>query len=124
MLLKSGSMFRRPELSCLSCHALMGAGTLLHLHCSSWLLSGRTIAAGPWADVVTHERCSGWISYPRTESTAYAAGFDLAAAVQLQCRHPIWGEYASALLQAGVKHPKVGDVWQCAFGTRRGELHL
>ena len=62
------------------------------------------------ADAGAHVCCSGWISYPRTESTAYAAGFDLAAAVRLQGRHPIWGEYASALLQAGVKHPKVGGV--------------
>lgn len=50
---------------------------------------------------------SGYLSYPRTESSAYPANFDLEAALRSQARHPVWGEYAAAVLAARPALPKV-----------------
>ncbi|GBF93668.1 DNA topoisomerase [Raphidocelis subcapitata] len=51
---------------------------------------------------------SGYLSYPRTESTAYPPNFDMGGALGEQARHPVWGEYASAVLAAGAALPKGG----------------
>eukprot|EP00879_Flechtneria_rotunda_P020115 GHRR01021155.1.p1 GENE.GHRR01021155.1~~GHRR01021155.1.p1 ORF type:complete len:503 (+),score=166.27 GHRR01021155.1:71-1579(+) len=51
---------------------------------------------------------SGYLSYPRTESSAYPPNFDITGTLSSQTRHPIWGEYAAALLSQGVSRPKGG----------------
>ena len=50
---------------------------------------------------------AGLLSYPRTESSAYPKGFDFRAILRDHQRNPIWGEYVSALVSAGINEPKV-----------------
>lgn len=50
---------------------------------------------------------SGYLSYPRTESSAYPPNFDLRGALASQARHPVWGEYTSAIMAANPQLPKV-----------------
>lgn len=51
---------------------------------------------------------SGYLSYPRTESSAYPPNFDIKTPLSAQAQHPIWGQYASSLLQQGVSRPRGG----------------
>ncbi|KAL1507735.1 hypothetical protein AB1Y20_007348 [Prymnesium parvum] len=51
---------------------------------------------------------SGAVSYPRTESTAYPASFDLREAVSEQSRDPRWGAYAQELLRGELHKPRGG----------------
>jgi DNA topoisomerase-3 len=51
----------------------------------------------------------GYISYPRTETSAYPSCFDFQDTLQAQARHPIWGDYASHLLKGGF-HKSTGGV--------------
>ncbi|CAK0787024.1 hypothetical protein CVIRNUC_010240 [Coccomyxa viridis] len=41
---------------------------------------------------------SGYLSYPRTESSAYPPGFDFQEVLDEMRRHPIWGDYAQHLM--------------------------
>lgn len=50
---------------------------------------------------------SGYLSYPRTESTAYPQGFDLQGTVRQMASHPTFGQYANDLLK-DLKKPKGG----------------
>jgi len=51
----------------------------------------------------------GYLSYPRTESSAYPPNSDLTATCALLQRHPLYGEYAQSLLAKGaVNIPAVG----------------
>ena len=56
---------------------------------------------------------SGYLSYPRTESTAYPSGFDFDEVLAAQRRHPIWGEYTSAIMANGFTAPKVHGALSC-----------
>nr|CCC95488.1 unnamed protein product [Trypanosoma congolense IL3000] len=51
---------------------------------------------------------AGYISYPRTESTAYPASFDLRGALATQERHPLWGDHVQGLLKGRHTRPKAG----------------
>ena len=53
----------------------------------------------------------GYISYPRTETTRYPSDFDFRSILSGLSRHNEFGEYASSILKAGVKSPRLGCVW-------------
>ncbi len=51
---------------------------------------------------------SGYISYPRTESTAYPVHMNLEKAVEELSENPLWGGHAKQLLRDGLHKPKAG----------------
>ena len=56
-----------------------------------------------------HLYTSGYISYPRTETSAYPPTFDLHAVLMEQANHPAWGRAAQYLLQSGrIDRPEGG----------------
>jgi DNA topoisomerase-3 len=56
-----------------------------------------------------HLYLSGFISYPRTESTSYPASFDFAEVLHQQKSHSVWGQHARMLLEDGFAAPKKGQ---------------
>ncbi|CAN0870597.1 DNA topoisomerase 3-beta [Linum grandiflorum] len=50
----------------------------------------------------------GFISYPRTESTAYPSSFDFRSTLGELVRNPTLGEYTRSLLSEGYQKPKSG----------------
>jgi DNA topoisomerase III len=81
----------------------MNTVTLLKL-CSSML------AIGPQAAMraAEHLYLSGYLSYPRTESTAYPHSFDVRGTLSIVRSHPHLGEFADELLREGHNHAKAG----------------
>eukprot|EP00111_Clytia_hemisphaerica_P010804 TCONS_00031598-protein len=56
-----------------------------------------------------HLYTSGYISYPRTETSAYPPSFDLYGALEEQANHPNWGRVVSYLLDSGrINRPQTG----------------
>jgi hypothetical protein len=47
---------------------------------------------------------SGYISYPRTETSKYGEGFDFKALITLQKDDPTWGAYATKYLFSTLTH--------------------
>ncbi|CAD6196685.1 unnamed protein product [Caenorhabditis auriculariae] len=58
--------------------------------------------------IAEHLYTQGFISYPRTETTAYPPSFDLIGPLKLQTSDRKWGEIASQVLADGIKKPKSG----------------
>ncbi|CAI5441973.1 unnamed protein product [Caenorhabditis angaria] len=50
----------------------------------------------------------GYISYPRTETTAYPSSFDLVGTLRTQQSNRKWGDVVEQVLADGVKKPKSG----------------
>lgn len=67
-------------------------------------LVSQVLGIGPHAAMQAAERLylMGYLSYPRTESTAYPKSFDFRAVVEEHCHSPSWGAYAAALLDKGL----------------------
>ena len=63
----------------------------------------KALGIGPHAALQTAESLylSGYLSYPRTESSAYPKSFDIAATLRQQSGDSRWGAYVRGLLQEG-----------------------
>ncbi len=73
-------------------------------------LASKNLGIGPHAAMRAAEYLylSGYISYPRTESTAYPKSFDIRDALRTQRDHPDWGNYCQQLLNDGYTTPRAG----------------
>lgn len=73
-------------------------------------MASRGLGMGPKhaMDVAERLYTSGYISYPRTESTGYPPGSDLHSLLRAQAEHPHWGEYVERLLDEGPNRPRNG----------------
>ena len=63
----------------------------------------KALGIGPHAAMQTAERLylSGYLSYPRTESSSYPKSFDVKGALQAQSQDSRWGGYVRNLLMEG-----------------------
>ncbi|PAV87722.1 hypothetical protein WR25_03759 [Diploscapter pachys] len=59
--------------------------------------------------VAEHLYVSGYISYPRTETTSYPPNFDLVGTLRMQANDSKWGHIARNILEQGVQKPKKGE---------------
>ncbi|OVA12979.1 DNA topoisomerase [Macleaya cordata] len=73
-------------------------------------VASSALGFGPQMAMQLAERLytQGFISYPRTESTAYPASFDFKSTLGAQLHNPTWGDYIRALLADGFHKPKSG----------------
>ncbi|PIO60659.1 DNA topoisomerase, partial [Teladorsagia circumcincta] len=51
----------------------------------------------------------GFISYPRTETTAYPPNFDLLGTLKQQANNSKWGDVVKKVLSEGIRKPKGGE---------------
>eukprot|EP00577_Skeletonema_sp_RCC1716_P004887 CAMPEP_0113381834 /NCGR_PEP_ID=MMETSP0013_2-20120614/5519_1 /TAXON_ID=2843 ORGANISM="Skeletonema costatum, Strain 1716" /NCGR_SAMPLE_ID=MMETSP0013_2 /ASSEMBLY_ACC=CAM_ASM_000158 /LENGTH=1160 /DNA_ID=CAMNT_0000264299 /DNA_START=12 /DNA_END=3495 /DNA_ORIENTATION=- /assembly_acc=CAM_ASM_000158 len=70
----------------------------------------KALGIGPHSALQMAERLylSGYLSYPRTESTRYPKSFDIASTLQDQLQDNRWGSYVRDLLRDGVNVAKGG----------------
>jgi DNA topoisomerase-3 len=70
----------------------------------------KALGIGPHSAMQTAERLylSGYLSYPRTESTAYPKSFDIRGTLQSQSYDSRWGTYVTELLKDGKMKSKGG----------------
>jgi DNA topoisomerase-3 len=63
----------------------------------------KALGIGPHAAMQTAERLylNGYLSYPRTESSAYPKSFDIKGTLQMQTNDNRWGGYVRDLLRGG-----------------------
>ncbi|VDD75726.1 unnamed protein product [Mesocestoides corti] len=73
-------------------------------------VASSSLGIGPHATMAIAERLytSGFINYPRTESTAYPPSFDLKDLLRQHANHPKWGDVVSGLLKSGYTQPRAG----------------
>ncbi|XP_020684389.1 DNA topoisomerase 3-beta isoform X2 [Dendrobium catenatum] len=74
-------------------------------------VASSALALGPHVAMQLAERLytQGFISYPRTESTAYPASFDFRNVLGAQQNNPIWGNHIRSLLTDGFHKPRMGS---------------
>lgn len=78
----------------------------------------KALGIGPQHALHAAERLylSGYLSYPRTESTAYPKSFDINGTLQAQASDSRWGSYVRELLQDGPTQSKRGGkTWNFRF---------
>jgi len=75
-------------------------------------LASKQLGMGPHETMQVAERLytSGYISYPRTETSKYPAGFDTRPVLQEQSRHGYWGDTVREVLASGVGKAKSSGV--------------
>ncbi|XP_024635697.1 DNA topoisomerase 3-beta isoform X3 [Medicago truncatula] len=73
-------------------------------------VASSALGFGPQMAMQLAERLytQGFISYPRTESTAYPPSFDFRSALSAQRNNPTWGNYVEGLLASGYQKPRSG----------------
>eukprot|EP00607_Mallomonas_marina_P006656 CAMPEP_0182435572 /NCGR_PEP_ID=MMETSP1167-20130531/76539_1 /TAXON_ID=2988 /ORGANISM="Mallomonas Sp, Strain CCMP3275" /LENGTH=790 /DNA_ID=CAMNT_0024626779 /DNA_START=237 /DNA_END=2606 /DNA_ORIENTATION=+ len=73
-------------------------------------IASKSLGIGPQSAMraAEHLYLSGYLSYPRTESTSYPDSFDVKDALQVQTRNPHVGAYAQELLGQGYTRPRKG----------------
>ncbi|KAG0480933.1 hypothetical protein HPP92_011791 [Vanilla planifolia] len=74
-------------------------------------VASSALGLGPHVAMQLAERLytQGFISYPRTESTAYPASFDFKIVLGTQQSNPLWGNYVRSLLNNGFHKPRAGS---------------
>jgi len=72
--------------------------------------ASQQLGMGPHHAMQVAERLytRGYVSYPRTETTKYAAHFDAAEALRAHCNHRVWGDYVRSLFEVGIRIPQGG----------------
>ncbi|PON95541.1 DNA topoisomerase, type IA [Trema orientale] len=73
-------------------------------------VASSALGLGPQTAMQIAERLytRGFISYPRTESTAYPSSFDFKGTLGALTNNPTWGNYVRTLLADGYHKPRVG----------------
>ncbi|KAL5542809.1 hypothetical protein UlMin_010519 [Ulmus minor] len=73
-------------------------------------IASSALGLGPQVAMQIAERLytRGFISYPRTESTAYPSSFDFQGTLGTLANNPTWGTYVKKLLTDGYSKPKLG----------------
>ncbi|XP_014521718.1 DNA topoisomerase 3-beta isoform X1 [Vigna radiata var. radiata] len=73
-------------------------------------VASSALGFGPQMAMQLAERLytQGFISYPRTESTAYPPSFDFRGVLSAQTNNPTWGNYVHGLLTTGYQKPRLG----------------
>ncbi|GMN59693.1 hypothetical protein TIFTF001_028789 [Ficus carica] len=73
-------------------------------------VASSALGLGPQIAMQVAERLytRGFISYPRTESTAYPSSFDFKGTLGALVQNPSWGNYVQTLLARGYQKPRVG----------------
>lgn len=73
-------------------------------------IASKNLGIGPHAAMraAEHLYLSGYLSYPRTESTSYPKSFDIRDALTVQCGNHYYGNYAKDLIRNGFTPPLHG----------------
>ena len=105
---KSGIKCIKVEKETLYRKKLIGLNTVKLLQSCS-----KGLRIGPKEAMHIAERLylQGFVSYPRTETTAYPKGFDIRQTLSAQCSSPEWGQYCTNLLKMDILNQDL-DIMQ------------